>query len=85
LKIHVVWMIQGVAGMAILLAWNVWAALEPYLLYRLWFVLNLVFASALSVYLGLNVCRAQTYKCWLVFGSSLLGLVGYLLGGLAAG
>jgi hypothetical protein len=53
-------MIQGVAGMAILLAWNVWAALEPDLLYRLWFVLNLVFASALSVYLGLNVCRTQT-------------------------
>ena len=74
LKIHVVWMIQGVAGMAMLLAWSVWATLETDLLYRLWVVLNLVCASALSVYLGLNVCRAQTYRCWLVFGSSLLGL-----------
>ena len=28
LKIHVVWMIQGVAGMALLLAWSVWGTLE---------------------------------------------------------
>ena len=51
-----------------------WASLETGLAYRLWVALNLVCASTLSLYLGFNVYRERTYRCWLVFGGSLLGL-----------
>jgi signal transduction histidine kinase len=73
-RVHFVWMMQGVTGLALLLAWNVGESLETDLAYRLWVALNLVCASALSMYLGLNVYRKRTYRCWLVFSASLLGL-----------
>lgn len=73
-SIHSVWMAQGLGGLLLLLAWNVWGSQEPDLAYKLWVLLNLACASALSLYLGLNVYRRRTYRCWLVFGGSLLGL-----------
>lgn len=73
-SIHFVWMTQGLVGLLLLLAWNVWSSLKPDWAYKLWVVLNLACVSALSLYLGLTVYRRRTYRCWLVFGSSLLGL-----------
>ena len=82
-RIHAVWMIQGVVGLLLLLVWSVWGSLESDLPYRLWVTLNLVCASALSLYLGLNVYWQRTYRSWLVFCGALLGLgicFEYLLG-----
>lgn len=74
-KVHALWMMQGLAGMTLLpFAWNVWSFPGTDLAYRLWIALNLTCAAALSVYLGLNVHRARTYRSWLVFGSCLFGL-----------
>jgi signal transduction histidine kinase len=74
LRVHALWMMQGLLGLGLLLAWNVWASLDTDLAYRLWVVLNLVCASMLCLYLGLNVYRERTYRCWLILGGSLLGL-----------
>ena len=44
------------------------------MVYRLWVALNRVCASVLALYLGFNLYREGTYRCWLIFGASLLGL-----------
>ncbi len=73
-RIHALWITQGLAGLALLYAWKVLDAQQSDLAYRLWVGLNLGFVSVLTLYFGLNVYRIRTYRCWLVFGGSLLGL-----------
>jgi len=73
-SIHSVWMVQGVLGLLLLLASNVWSSLQQDLAYRLWVAVNLACASALSVYVGLKAYGRGTYRCWLALGGSLLGL-----------
>ncbi|OGA98911.1 MAG: hypothetical protein A3E79_01810 [Burkholderiales bacterium RIFCSPHIGHO2_12_FULL_61_11] len=73
LRVHAVWMTQAVLGL-LLLAWPLWVPLQQALAYGLWAALNLVCASALSLYLGLKAWRLGSYRCWLVFAGSLLGL-----------
>ena len=72
-KVYAVWMAQGVAGM-LLLTLYAWGPAQQDLAYQLWVALNLVCASALSVYLGLIAYRQGTYRFWLVLGGSVLGL-----------
>jgi len=74
LRIHALWITQGVAGLLLLYAWKVLESEQSDLAYRLWVGLNLGFTSVLTLYFGLNVYRMRTYRCWLVFGGSLLGL-----------
>lgn len=73
-NIHAVWMVQGVLGLLLLLAWHVWSSLQQDLAYRLWVAVNLACISALSLYLGLKAYDPGTYRCWLALGGSLLGL-----------
>lgn len=73
-SIHSVWMAQGVLGLLLLLSWNVWSTSPQDFAYRLWVAVNLAFASALSLYVGLNAYSRGSYRCWLALGGSLLGL-----------
>ena len=73
LRIHVLWMTQGSLGLLLLLL-GVQSFMPPALAHQLWVALNLACVSALSFYLGLHVYRQRSYRCWLVFSASLLGL-----------
>ena len=73
LRTHALWMLQGALGL-LLLVLDRQQVMGPDVAHQLWIALNLICASTLSIYLGLHVYRQRSYRCWLVFAASLLGL-----------
>ena len=78
INLHWLWIVQGTAGLLLLSAGSGYAFLAPEPAYRLWGVLNLVFATFLTLYLGLSLYlylgRDGGYRRYLAFGASLQGL-----------
>ncbi|MGV8804215.1 MAG: sensor histidine kinase [Polaromonas sp.] len=73
LRVHALWMAQGVFGL-LLLVLDRQQIMGPDGAHQFWIALNLICVSTLSFYLGLQVYRQHSYRCWLVFAASLLGL-----------
>lgn len=72
---HVVWMIQGIAGL-LLLAWSSWGPWRQDWAYTLWLVLNIVCIIVLCGHGALKVHQLDSRhkRRWLALGGVLLGL-----------